>query len=515
MSDTILGGDVTIYYLAEDRQKRFEWTGGATATRTLNELYSAALKKIAELTQASEGTPYNAVTDAEYQIGSFDAGDKDPWFIDRTTMEHIIGTSGLPMSLTTVSWTRVTSTNTGIVKIVCAIGALVQGDIGDTCTHTSGDTGTILDINQTTGEVWIRPTDDTAANDWDTASGTFDADTSTNTSGTVSAAAVTGESIWAGVESIATLQANTRPYVYQDGAEVIAYKGTDKWWFDGHINTNFYVQDIGTLIDEGYVTVLAHQFTKQYNYWELDLSSGKPKPAPLGTNAEPQNTAGYRQFLTDAETGGGWSASDVGTVMRVQGDTDNQAIITNVSGTGPNYTVQYYLIGSLDGFADDDVMETEDSVKDMTIAGDPTLDGDIAKILGGSLTVRQNGEDDFYMGRQTPSDIIDGMFEAELTLRMRIFYHAKQKYLTDMHKQQIDEAAGDLYISQATIQFNSLVAGSSNTLMFVCNECVPEYDLDIGEDRAMEFTVTYEVKNAYASYETDQGAGDITTDTYF
>jgi len=49
MSDTILTGDFTIYYLNEDRQKRIEWTGSAIGTRTMNELYSEMAKLLSGL----------------------------------------------------------------------------------------------------------------------------------------------------------------------------------------------------------------------------------------------------------------------------------------------------------------------------------------------------------------------------------------------------------------------------------------------------------------------------------
>lgn len=395
MSDTILSGDVTIHWFAEDRQGRIEWTGSGTGTRTMNELYSAFLKKMSQLQLMSEGTPMRAVTDAVYQIGMFDAGAKDPWFVDRETMEHFTGTIGLPMSLSSVGWQRVTDTNTGIIKIeLGTIGALDQNDIGDTCTHTSGDTGTILDINQTTLEVYIRPTDDTSSNDWDTASGTFDADTSNNTSGTVSVAAVSaGESIWAGVESIANQRASTRPIVYQDGVEIIAYKGSDKWWFDGHINTNFFVQDLGTLIDEGYVTVISGKYDDTFNFWILNLSNGKPAPAPLGTGQEPRagegpytNYDGYQQFITDAESGGGWSVSDIGEVFQEVSNVDNQAIMTSISGTGPDYTVQYFLIGSLENFGASDVLEDTGQTKTMTMTASTPTDAGPAALAGLSIT---------------------------------------------------------------------------------------------------------------------------------
>src|SRR3989337_4242473 len=101
MSDTILGGDFTVYYTAENRQKRVAWTGSATGTRTTNELYSALQDLFDELGQMDDGVPMSAQTSTEYTIGIIDAGDKDPWFIDRTSVEHLKGGA-----LKTASWQR-------------------------------------------------------------------------------------------------------------------------------------------------------------------------------------------------------------------------------------------------------------------------------------------------------------------------------------------------------------------------------------------------------------------------
>ena len=430
MSDTILSGDLTIYYLAEDRQARIEWSGSATGTRTMNEMYSAWLKKMAQLAILGEGNPMKATTDAEYKIGMFDAGHKDPWFVDRTTMEHITGTTELPMSLATVGWTRVEGSNTGIVKIVLdTIGSWVQGDIGDTCTeNTNGDKGTILDINQTTLEVYIRPLTSAAANSWDATGATITADTSTNVSGTIATAAVTGESIWAGVESISNMVDNTRPFVYQDADELKAYKGTDKWWFDGHINTNFLIKDMGTFIDEGYITILASKYRDTSAFWILNLSNGKPKPAPLKTGLESRSLSGYRQFITGAETGGGWTSSDIGEVFQEVSNEDNQAVMTAISGTGPNYTVQYYLIGSLEDFGASDVLEDVAQTKTMTMtAAAPTNVGpaalvglSVAYTSDNTLDINEDGTNEYFsVVVDVSGELLADMFEWLKYTKMR------------------------------------------------------------------------------------------------
>ena len=69
MSDTILGGDFTIYWLDENRQKHIEWTGTATGTRTVNELYSAMANLQDEATTGDDATFMSAETPTEYTIG--------------------------------------------------------------------------------------------------------------------------------------------------------------------------------------------------------------------------------------------------------------------------------------------------------------------------------------------------------------------------------------------------------------------------------------------------------------
>ena len=70
MSDTILSSDFTIYYLDETRQKRIEWTGTGSGTRTMNELYSALQAHFDEVLQMDDGTPMSAQTPVEYTLGA-------------------------------------------------------------------------------------------------------------------------------------------------------------------------------------------------------------------------------------------------------------------------------------------------------------------------------------------------------------------------------------------------------------------------------------------------------------
>ena len=55
MSTDILAGDVRVHFLDENRQKRLEWIGSATGTRTVNELYSALENLMDESLQSDDG----------------------------------------------------------------------------------------------------------------------------------------------------------------------------------------------------------------------------------------------------------------------------------------------------------------------------------------------------------------------------------------------------------------------------------------------------------------------------
>ena len=177
MADSILSGRWIIHYDADNRRKSIERDTAITPTTidTVNVLYSALQNHFDELTQMDDGTPMSAQTPTEYTIGIIDAGDKDPWFIDRTSVEYLKGGA-----LKTASWDRVDTTNTGVVRMAYTIGTELDAtDIGRDITMTTDtDVGTILDFNSTgaTKYVWIRPDSNAAANSFNdapTANGAF------------------------------------------------------------------------------------------------------------------------------------------------------------------------------------------------------------------------------------------------------------------------------------------------------------------------------------------------------
>src|SRR3989344_549430 len=145
MADSILSGRWFVYYGAENRQKRItrDTTVTPTVTDTVNALYSALQNQFDELTQMDDGVPMSAQTPTEYTIGIIDAGDKDPWFIDRTSVEYLQGGA-----IKTASWKRnpLVGDGTGTIGIVqikyTATTNLDATDIGrDILMTTDGDLG--------------------------------------------------------------------------------------------------------------------------------------------------------------------------------------------------------------------------------------------------------------------------------------------------------------------------------------------------------------------------------------
>ena len=350
MSDQITttgtGNNATfnVYYGAENRQKRIEWVSGSCS---VNKLYSALQNLFDELGQMDDGVPMSAQTPVEYTVGIIDAGDKDPWFIDRTTVEKLTGGA-----IKTASWNRVVGTNTGIVRMAYTqTVALVAGDIGkDVLMTVDGDRGTLLDYNDTgaTKYMWIRPDSSAAANSFDdapTGNGAWTIVGGRGTGNQAGGTATTGESVWANIFSIGTIETNTHLYIRQGTGLLNTYKAlslVQDWWSDGHIDILVNVKELGTENDEGVIQVFARQHSKTYDHFEVDLNTttGGRNPIPLSTGNDLDNQFGWRKFTGSAGTG----TFVVGEVISKSG-TDKKGVLTKVEGTGAAPILTYYLIG--------------------------------------------------------------------------------------------------------------------------------------------------------------------------
>lgn len=356
--DTILGGRWEIYYGAENRQKRiFRNTSVSPSTiDSTNAVYSALQDLFDELNQMDDGVPMSAQTPTEYTIGIIDAGDKDPWFIDRTSAEYL--KSG---ALKTASWARVQDSNTGIVRITYTTGTdFISSDIGKTVTNgTSNSTGTLLDFNSasSTKYAWIRPATNGSANNWGGSTGTITVTGGSAASVTQASAAVTGESLWANIYSLGTIETATHLYILQNALYLTKYKSTTSdWWGDGHIDILVNVKEVGVEIDEAVVTVFARQYDKTYDNFTVDLTNGGRNPIPLATGGDLNNTTGYKRFTGSSGTGT-FNAGNAIYVGANWGSATKRGILTAVAGTGSAPQLDYYLIGDLTDFANTDAVK--------------------------------------------------------------------------------------------------------------------------------------------------------------
>jgi len=287
MSVSVLGGDITIYFTDDTGgDKQIKWTGSAanTATRTVNEVYSAVMDVFDNVTAGAgdymnEGVPFRAVTPTQYTIGEIETNDNEPWFIDPFTIQHFTGGG-----ITTTGWTRTETTNIGIIRVQCSSTAfnLVTSDEGDTVTHTDGDSGKILYVDTTNFQVWIRP-DSSAATDSFTSTGTLTASTSSNTATQNDATPESGNWEWANLYTIGTIVPGTQIYVARNQTTF------DTFFPTGSIDRLFPINEFGTLIDNGYLTVYARLANTTYDNFVSDASNGGRIAIPLATQDDLNN----------------------------------------------------------------------------------------------------------------------------------------------------------------------------------------------------------------------------------
>ena len=438
MSDTILAGDFTVYYLDDNRRKQIRWTGSAlkTATQTMLNTYGAAEDLMTLPTQQNDGLIFSAETPGEYTVGIIDAGDLEPWFIDLKTQEHLIGdfANFTGCAMKTSGWKRTLpgdgTANIGIVVVaVSSGGTIVTGDIGQDITHASGDAGTLLDVVITGGAtdyLWIRPDTNALADDWDTASGTI-TEAGTSHTATQTAIAVTGEMIWGNFYTQGALQTDTHVYVFQDAAPVTSSDETDQdWWPDGQVDRNIPVTDYTTtdfpIIDLGFLTVKANQYSSKHTYSiiRMNTTSGGNVAAGLSSGADINNTTGYAS-ITVAGGSGNFTVGD-----EISGDVSTaRGIITQIDNPGATATYHYYLIGDpLTNFNGSEAITNEDDTGAATSSGAVTNQGP-------ALTTWFDGNAfPTYAFTSTPTDINDDGITEEYGIAIDL----NQASLAQMHE---------------------------------------------------------------------------------
>jgi len=348
MSDTILGGDITVYYLDENRQKRLEWTGAPTGTRTANEVYSAMADLLDEITTGDDATCMSAETPVEYTIGIIDANDADPWYIAYECMQHITGGA-----IKTAGWTHTDGSATGIIVVPVTSNNITTSEYGMDISGGTEGNGTLLEIIEqgTTDYLVIRPDTNAAGDNFTTNSQTITCNALTASQ--AQAGSNTGEQIWANIYNVTPIDGDTHVYMYQ-GLVSDATRAriadindsTQDWWSEGAFDRCIFIHDYQTsgfdTIDSGYITVFTRKGNTLYDSFEVAVSttSGGRNPVPLTSSADSNNTTGCKS-ITYTNASGNWNVGD-----EILGGTSGaRGLITKIDNPGSTQTVHYCLIG--------------------------------------------------------------------------------------------------------------------------------------------------------------------------
>ena len=289
-TESLLSGDITVYFAGDAAgDKQIKWTGSTatTATRTVNELYTALQDLfdnntlgVGDYIAKSFGIPMKAVTPRVYDIGLIETGDDDPWFIDQATIEHLTGGS-----IQTIGWTRTVGSATGIVCVPITNVDIVIGDVGNTITHADGDSGTLLDFEDSDygTYLWIRPDSNAAGNNFDSTSGTLTCNAHTATQ---TAAANDGEKRWNNIATIGAIESATDIEVAQDQTLLT------KYWPAGFLDRLFLITDLSTdpfgTIDGQYFTFFARKENTLYDNFLIQTDEGR-NVVPLATAPDLNN----------------------------------------------------------------------------------------------------------------------------------------------------------------------------------------------------------------------------------
>lgn len=304
-----IGDDFTIDYV----NRRVTHTANTTIY-TVNALYSYLQDTFDELDQLDDTIPMSAQTPNAYTL-------TNGWFMDDTSFQFLkegaIQTDGYLDEIRLLTFdTADNYTNAETLDI----GKQALG--GGT-----GDTGELISYNNTDGYWWVRMDD---SGDLFDAAEVVEVTSAGGTgSGTTTAASVTGEDLWSNVYTLGTILEDDSQQIYIMQSDSRAFSGSEWWPEQGsgtqHMDILFKVQEAGTLIDSGNITVFlrhwddvlpARSNADLYDHFEIDLSAGGRNAVPLATAADLNNT-------TDDGTVSGYN--DI-TIAFVNGTIDYSAM---------------------------------------------------------------------------------------------------------------------------------------------------------------------------------------------
>ena len=235
---------------------------------TVNELYSFMQDYFDDITVMSISVPLSAQTPTEYSLIS-------GWFIPEDTFKYL--KSG---AIKTVGWdTGSYADGISIIKLSSADYVNCNaGDVGQSVTNGSA-TGILLDYNNTLRKWWVRKVTGTLA-------GTISSLTGTG----VITSATSGESLYANVYTLGSINAGSTNtlYIEQLNSELVNTQ-ISQYWDAGHVDLLVKVKESNALIDSGLIRVYCREYGDLYSHYAIDLSAGGRNPVPLGTASDSNN----------------------------------------------------------------------------------------------------------------------------------------------------------------------------------------------------------------------------------
>lgn len=308
-----IGSDFALDYT----YKTITHSSGTTVYQ-MYEMYAWLMDQVDESGTIDDPVPMTAQTPTAFTL-------TNGWFIDETSLHFLKGGS-----LKTSGW--IGTTNATGIRILSfnssGYTSAIGTDIGKVVVN-GGDSGRLLAYDNTQRKWWVRQ--NATTDDFPSGSVTI---TSGTGAGTLSGAAVTGENIWTNIFTLGTLVDNTQLYVVRDDTKLTS------WWGMGHIDVLILVQEAGTLIDDGFLSIYARQTTTLYDHYRSDFSDGSRTPVPLASFVDTNNPSGDRQMVLVTTN----DAFVEGDLIQDDSDSTIQGVVTSyVSGTN---TLQYYLTGA-------------------------------------------------------------------------------------------------------------------------------------------------------------------------
>lgn len=285
---------------------------------TVNEAYTDIMARLDDSGQMDDAVPFSQRSNVlTYYVAN-------GWYIQQELTKHFKGAS--------IATDDYTDSIRVLTLSASGYTSAVSGDIGKTVTGgTTGDTGVLLDYDNTAKKWWVRMVDSGDLFDDNDEALTIGSGTG---AGNMSAVSATGEELFSNITTVGTVAAGY-PYIEQNGDTITS------WWGQGNVNTNHIdvlvkVKEADTLIDSGIIEVYNRNHAYTYDNSQVDCSAGGRNVAPLATEADSAATLTSAQIddYIDAAHGGTGSTAQI-TVSFGSWTAD-----INDDGTNENYKVK-------------------------------------------------------------------------------------------------------------------------------------------------------------------------------